>query len=421
MEVPPGVYESDSRVSEVIGNISTVLAIAFVAVALRIYTRCCIVKQIGMDDLSAAFTFLLVFGSGFAAVWNVTNGLGRHVYFLSPEEIKDYMMTFYTSIVLYNAALGGIKMTFLLQYYRVLAVQKMKKVFIGAMVIVGAYSVSQILLMIFQCSPIATFWDSTVPGTCLPNYPVWYANAAGNIFTDIMVLVLPLPSINSLKLRRGQKYVLLGIFCLGFFTCVISIIRIRFLRLEQDFTWTNVESSSWSVGELCCGLTCACLPTCRPLVSRFIPALSTRATKSSTYRSYGNHSRKTDNTSQQHDLELGGSADPIRRLAPAQNRNTEFANSKAEMYGREAYSTSQETWSSERGLPIQVPETHERPGINTKSIPLPVWRQEPVGNGGYRLGDNEVLDTRIKAKQGVLNDDDVVLISPESAENRGFI
>lgn len=124
--------------------------------------------------------------------------------------------TFYVTIVFYNAALAGIKMTFLFQYYRVLAVQKMKKVFIVAMIIVGAWSVSQILIAIFNCSPIPAFWDKSIDGSCIPNYPYFYINAAGNIATDIIVFVLPLPVINKLSLARGQKYVLLGIFCLGF-------------------------------------------------------------------------------------------------------------------------------------------------------------------------------------------------------------
>ncbi|KAK2050936.1 hypothetical protein LY76DRAFT_653034, partial [Colletotrichum caudatum] len=363
---------------------------------------------------------------------DVRNGLGRHVYFLSPKQIKDYMKTFYTSIVLYNAALGGIKMTFLLQYYRVLAVQKMKKVFIGSMVIIGAWSVSQILLMIFTCSPIATFWDKTIPGTCLPNYPVWYVNAAGNIFTDVMVFVLPLPVIGSLKLRRGQKYVLLGIFCLGFFTCAISIVRIRFLHLETDFTWENVESSGWSVGELCCGLTCACLPACRPLVSRFIPALSTRSSKPSTYHSHGSHLKKTGHISQQHDLEIGGGlGNRSRRLALNQNRYTKSADSKAEIYGMEAYNTSDEDWSREGGLPIQVPI--ERRSSRTERMTLPVSQQGSVKNGGYKFHNYAVVETRIEARRGIPEDEvrlqskksieitrDVEQVSSQKVEVRGF-
>jgi hypothetical protein len=48
------------------------------------------------------------------------------------------------------------------------------------------------------------------------------------------------------------------------------------LKLSEDLTWDNIESAGWSVGELCSGLTCACLPTFRPLLGKWFPGLSTR-------------------------------------------------------------------------------------------------------------------------------------------------
>ncbi|TQN66406.1 hypothetical protein CSHISOI_09012, partial [Colletotrichum shisoi] len=175
MEVPPGLDPTNSRGPMLVGVTSFVLSVAFVAVSLRIYVRTCLIRQVGMDDWASVIAFV-----------NVKNGLGRHVYFLTPEQIKNYMRTFYVTIVFYNAALAGIKMTFLFQYYRVLAVQKMKKVFIAAMIIVGAWSVSQILIAVFNCSPIPAFWDKSIDGSCIPNYPYFYINAAGNIITDII-------------------------------------------------------------------------------------------------------------------------------------------------------------------------------------------------------------------------------------------
>lgn len=70
----------------------------------------------------------------------------------------------------------------------------------------------------------------------------------------------------------------------------ISVLRIKYLKLFEDATWENVESSSWSIAELSSGITCACLPTLRPFVSRHFPALGTLAgrSKASTDPSTGN-------------------------------------------------------------------------------------------------------------------------------------
>ena len=117
---------------------------------------------------------------------------------------------------MYNASLMAIKMTFLTQYYRVLAVRGMKKVFIAAIVIVGMWTVSQVLVEVFICTPIAGFWDKTIEARCIPDYPQWYINAAGNIVTDFSIFVLPLPVLGKLDLPRPQKIVLMAIFSLGF-------------------------------------------------------------------------------------------------------------------------------------------------------------------------------------------------------------
>lgn len=124
--------------------------------------------------------------------------------------------SFWVSIVLYNATLMMIKLTFLIQYYRVLGVYKMKRVIWMTGVVIMMWAFSQLLVVIFSCTPVQKFWQTELEGQCMPNLPFWYINAAGNIATDLAILVLPLPVLAKLKLRRQQKYILLGIFCLGF-------------------------------------------------------------------------------------------------------------------------------------------------------------------------------------------------------------
>lgn len=150
----------------------------------------------------------------------------------------------------------------------------MRLIYFAAMFIVGAWALSQTLLGIFACTPVAAFWDKTIPhAKCIPNLPQFHINAAGNIITDVAVFALPLPAIWKLNLGRAQKAVLLAIFSLGFFTVVISIIRIRYLGVFEDFTWENSAPSMWSTGELTSALTCACLPTLKPFVAKFFPGL----------------------------------------------------------------------------------------------------------------------------------------------------
>ncbi|KAG7001537.1 hypothetical protein FocnCong_v011277 [Fusarium oxysporum f. sp. conglutinans] len=193
-----------------------------------------------------------------------------------------------------------IKLTFLFQYYRLLAIQQMKTVYKVAILIVSGWALAQLFISIFACWPVQGFWDKTVEARCIPNQPQWYINAAGNILTDVIVLLLPLPAIRSLRLPRNQKLILAGIFSLGFLsvlnllsstviansssTVILSAIRIKYLQEFEDFTWEHVESHLWSMAELTSAPICASLPKLRPFVIHYFPDFASKLTRS--FRGY---------------------------------------------------------------------------------------------------------------------------------------
>ncbi|PSN69649.1 hypothetical protein BS50DRAFT_446823, partial [Corynespora cassiicola Philippines] len=100
---------------------------------------------------------------------------------------------------------------------------------------------------------------------------VWYTTSSMNIVTDFMIFIVPIPPIFKLQMWTRQKLALIGLFCLGFFTCVISIVRLTTLYRglnTKDQYWDNAPTAYWSVVELNTGIICACLPTLRPLVRK---------------------------------------------------------------------------------------------------------------------------------------------------------
>ncbi|CVK99311.1 uncharacterized protein FPRO_03875 [Fusarium proliferatum ET1] len=203
--------------------------------------------------------------------------------FLTEEDSRNCFKVFYVSIILYLVSLGAIKTTLLCQYYRAFATNKMRTVLLVAMVLVSTWSISQIFLNIFICTPVAAFWDPAIQGKCVPKHPMWYITAAGNIATDIIIIAIPLPVVMKLKLARRQRFVLLAVFCVGFLTCAISVVRIFYLDGLKDISWENVDVACWSFAELCCGLLCACVPTLRPLFSRYFPTMSSHNRWSKTF------------------------------------------------------------------------------------------------------------------------------------------
>ncbi|KAF3103432.1 hypothetical protein TWF102_003627 [Orbilia oligospora] len=105
---------------------------------------------------------------------------------------------------------------------------------------------------------------------------LWYTNAAINITTDFFLALLPIPVLNTLKVGRRQRYILMGIFGLGLFVCAVSILRLHaliVLESSQDPTWDQAATTCWSSIELNIAIICASLPTLRPVIRRIFPSL----------------------------------------------------------------------------------------------------------------------------------------------------
>ncbi|TLS30233.1 hypothetical protein PpBr36_03809, partial [Pyricularia pennisetigena] len=281
----PELFGTDNKKSTIYTVSFVLLTFATILVALRFYTRYYILNLVGPDDwlvlLSLVFFAALV---GCELILE-SRGLGHHIGTLpKPDGYKIYLQTFWVSIQVYNIAVTVVKMTFLAQYYRIMTLKKMRQWVLIVTGIVGAWSISQIFMGIFICVPVSGFWDSTPDMKCLPKLTSWYANAIGNIIADLLIIVLPLPMIRNLNLPGTQKLVLIGIFCLGFFTTSISASRIRFLGTPVDVTFENPEAEYWSLAEICSGIVCAVLPTLRPLAGKYLPTMfGSRFTRSGSY------------------------------------------------------------------------------------------------------------------------------------------
>ncbi|TLS31201.1 hypothetical protein PpBr36_02175 [Pyricularia pennisetigena] len=281
--------DNESRVPNIYASVIISLTAVTVVVLARIYTRVFVIKTFGLDDWAAALSLLFTLACGIVVGINATYGCGKHIWTVSPGDLQQFFINFYFSIVFYNLSVMFTKASFLLQYYRVLATTRsMKQMYLGFLAVILATSIAFLFLAIFPCTPISDFWSFSTKKNCLPNFTMYYAQAGAHIGTDIIVFALPLPALWKLRINGPQKLVLLGIFSLGFFAVIISILRLTFLTDSPDVTWSNAISSSWSAAEISIGLMCASLPSLRPLVGKYLPRLASSFGKStSASRVYG--------------------------------------------------------------------------------------------------------------------------------------
>lgn len=82
------------------------------------------------------------------------------------------------------------------------------------MFVTAGYSIPQAIVWLYHCQPIARYWDHAIPGTCIHG-ETYLINAALNVTTDVMILLLPIWLAWPLRLPLRQKIGVTGILMAG--------------------------------------------------------------------------------------------------------------------------------------------------------------------------------------------------------------
>ncbi|KAL1306841.1 hypothetical protein AAFC00_005497 [Neodothiora populina] len=272
-EASSDVRSARGRTDVIVAFVS--LAIAFLVLACRLFTRTTVVKNVGADDYVIAVSFIFSVALSALIYVEYQNGQGQHIASLSQENLGKIYKALWASIPIYSLSLTLNKISILLQYWRVFAstmTRHIVMVLFAVTTIIGFYSV---FATIFMCAPVSYFWKpEREEGHCLDRNAVWFANASLNIITDVAIFILPMPVLHQLHLPKRQRYALMGVFGLGAFVCVTSMVRLKALYTisnSQDVTWDNGSAAAWSSLEVNVGIVCASLPTLRKSISRFFP------------------------------------------------------------------------------------------------------------------------------------------------------
>ena len=123
-----------------------------------------------------------------------------------------------TSEIIYICALMLVKQSILLLYRRVFNQAKGTFAWVidGSLIFTFGFSMACIFAIIFACSPVNKLWDYRVTGGhCLNAKALAISHAALNIFTDLLILVIPIPIVWRLQLNVRTKIQVLSILGLG--------------------------------------------------------------------------------------------------------------------------------------------------------------------------------------------------------------
>ncbi|KAI9757650.1 MAG: hypothetical protein M4579_003375 [Chaenotheca gracillima] len=262
----------------------TVIAICLVfgvltafVMSIRLFARIWIIRAVGADDILMLIASLFSWAFIVATILAVQHGLGSHIEVVmlrGADNFTAYLQIVWLSSIFYNATLGFIK-TSVLAFYSRLGDRKLRRASLIVAVLVGASATANVLVCIFQCSPIPAAWDTSITEKKCVNINGFYlANAGTNIATDLVTYLLPINLVINLQVPYKQKVVLCVTLCLGLFACISSIIRISFIPrmlTDPDATWAISGAMYWSVIETNIGILAASIPSFKPIAKRYLP------------------------------------------------------------------------------------------------------------------------------------------------------
>ncbi|GKU05286.1 unnamed protein product [Fusarium langsethiae] len=271
--------------------------LALVSCVLRLYSRHLKAQKLWWDDYVILFSMawnLVVVGFIFAMH---SSGMGLHADKVPLDQIVMIAKWLVVAEVLYAWNLGWTKLSLLLMYYRIFRVPYFKRMAWIVGTFVFAWIITITFLFIFICVPVAKLWYPDLPGHCINQVGTWIANAASTIFTDIVILCLPIPPIWKLQLGKSEKLGLTAAFAIGSFVVFASAYRtsVLFTYTATDPSYTLAPTVGWTEIEMSAGIVSANLPTMLPvlrLVAKFTGLSSFASTIRSGQRSKGEQSTK---------------------------------------------------------------------------------------------------------------------------------
>ncbi|KAI8659416.1 hypothetical protein NCS56_01158800 [Fusarium sp. Ph1] len=265
---------SEDNSVALVSTVIVFMALSWLSVGLRSYTRAFLMKSYQLDD------WLMLIAQGIFTVScafileGVKEGLGRH-----NEAIKDdaaevnalkwqalATATYVLDMMFIKLSIG----VFLLR----LSVKPVYTWIIWiSLAIITIWSTVIFFWNMFQCSPVEKQWDFRITGGhCVSADQIVsaaYAISAMTIISDWLYAILPIPMLWTVKMTKTAKATVIVILGLGIFASIATLVRLRFLADltdTDDILFAGTDAMVWTLIEPGVAIIASSLATIRPLL-----------------------------------------------------------------------------------------------------------------------------------------------------------
>ncbi|KAI1169769.1 hypothetical protein F4777DRAFT_571930 [Nemania sp. FL0916] len=290
-------YNSDVYASPrfviAVGVVFPVLSI--IAVALRFWARSAQKAPLLIDDWLLVIAVAMNIGLGICIIIGVVGkGFGYHtrppesdepdayLYAVTPEHVLISQLI-YAAQLMGALTFGFTKLSIVYFYRRIFCSHYtsdfLSKATWGVIYFLYIWIVAFSLGFIFDCG--VQFWSNWGPlindfSYCYSTFGLTAAFTISDVFSDIVVILLPIRTIWKLQMSVTQKILITCIFIVGTLTIVTSVARLTLFAIWyfegtdylRDINIVYTEFIFWITITSSLGIITACLPTIRILLKK---------------------------------------------------------------------------------------------------------------------------------------------------------
>lgn len=117
---------------------------------------------------------------------------------------KIIKATFFAYLA-HATALAFTKLSIMATYIRIFPDGYLRKIVHATAVVVMCFWITSIFAITFSCVPVQATWDFGIMGRCYPVRDFFYAASVFSIATDVLLCVLPIPTLWALNSKSNVE------------------------------------------------------------------------------------------------------------------------------------------------------------------------------------------------------------------------
>ncbi|KAH9890283.1 hypothetical protein F4778DRAFT_796552 [Xylariomycetidae sp. FL2044] len=262
-----GWFNPDNSNSTAVGVIVLCAALGGIAVLLRVYSLLFCRKKVTVEDGTSNTGFWI------SCIWVLflfkrASGFWVHQWNVQVKSMTDTLFVLFFLPMSYAFSLSFCKTAILLEWTKIFVPTGTRNAFFwicwGLILFNFLVYASAITALNLFCIPQEKIWNRWVEGHCVDRRAIDTVPAAFNIFSDLIILILPQRVIWTLQMKRIRKIGVSAIFSFGIVGCACAVGRFQStitLHYHEDLTYEASSSLMWCIAESTCALMIFCAPT----------------------------------------------------------------------------------------------------------------------------------------------------------------